>query len=135
MARAKSSVTVLATNTVSASVSTASADATPSRRNTAAATMPSTTGPRKLRRRLSSEARRHAMSGPTPIKKMSDRKSGMFTELKNGAPTLTFTPRTASDRSGTLWIVRPLVEGSAATRKTLFKRKVDSRETTESSVP
>ena len=73
------------------------------------------------------------MSGPTPIKKMSDRKSGMFTELKNGAPTLTFTPRTASDRSGNT--VPKNTVNAAATRKTLFKRKVDSRETTESSVP
>ena len=65
-----------------------------------AATMPAATGFRKLRRRLSAEARRHAMSGPTPIRKSRARKTGMLTRLKNGAPTLTLTPRSASESSG-----------------------------------
>src|SRR2546429_2201819 len=84
-------------------------------------------GPTKLRRRLSSDARRHAMSGPTPIRKISPRKRGMLTELKNGAPTLTLTPRTASERSGNT-VPKKTVK-AAATSMTMFRRNADSRDT------
>ena len=57
----------------------------------------------------------------------------MLTRLKKGAPTLILTPRTASDRSGKT-VPKKTVK-AAATRKRLFRRKVDSRETTESSTP
>src|ERR1044071_7003803 len=43
----------------------------------------------KLRFRLSQEARRQAIIGPTAIKKTRNKKSGTVTELKYGAPTLT----------------------------------------------
>src|SRR5439155_822442 len=95
----------------------AGVDRTPTRCSTAAATRPIATGPRKLRVRLSIEARRQAMSGPTPIRKMSERKRGTFTWLKNGAPTLTLTPRIASLRSGKT--VPKKTVNAAATRKTL----------------
>jgi hypothetical protein len=95
--------------------------------------MPITRGRRKLRRRFSEEARRQAMSGPTPIRKMRARKIGMLTRLKNGAPTLTFVPFTASESSGNT-VPKKTVK-AAATRKRLFRRKADSRETIESSSP
>jgi hypothetical protein len=58
--------------------------------------MPASTGLTKFRRRLSSEARRQAMSGPTPIRNRRPRKSGMLMVLKYGPPTLTFSCHTAS---------------------------------------
>jgi hypothetical protein len=48
------------------------------------------------RRRFDTDARRHAMSGPTPVRKSSSRPSGTFTVLKKGGPTVIFVPRTAS---------------------------------------
>ena len=133
VARTRSTVIVAVTNTTRASVSTAIVERTPRSRNTAAAAMPTAIGPRKLRERLSSDARRQAMSGPTPIRKISPRNSGTFTWLKNGAPTLTFTPRTASESSGKT-VPKKTVK-AAATSSTLLSRKADSRETTESSSP
>jgi len=91
---------VPATKTTSAMAVSTSALPTPSARISAATTMPASTGLRKLRLRFSADARRHAMSGPTPIRKRRARKIGILTKLKKGAPTLILTPRTASDRSG-----------------------------------
>ncbi len=122
-----------ATKTVVANVSAASSERTPSANAAAAATIPSATGQRKLRLRLSRDARRQAISGPTPIRKISDRKSGKLTWLKKGAPTLTLTPRTASESNGNT--VPKKTVNAAATRNTLFKRNADSRETIESSSP
>ena len=122
-----------ATKTVSASVSTAMADRTPSAKKPAAATTPTSTGARKFRRRLSSEARRQAINGPTPMRKMSARKSGTLTWLKNGAPTETFTPRATSERSGKT-VPKKTVKVTA-TSSTLLRRKADSRDTIESSAP
>jgi hypothetical protein len=133
VARARSSAIVAATKTVSVSDSTASVERTPTSRKTAAAAIPTATGHTKLRFRLSSDARRQAMSGPTPIRNRSPRKSGTLTWLKNGAPTLTFTPRSASDRSGKT-VPKNTVK-VAATSSTLLSRNADSRETTESSSP
>ena len=93
--------------------------------------MPAMTGFRKFRRRLSAEARRQAMSGPTPIRKSKARKTGILTRLKKGAPTLTLTPRTASDSSGNT-VPKKTVK-VAARNRTLLSRKADSRETAESS--
>src|SRR6266508_3930414 len=61
------------------------------------------------------------------------RKTGMLTRLKKGAPTLILTPRTASEMSGKT-VPKKTVK-VAATRNRLFRRKVDSLETTESSTP
>ncbi len=55
----------------------------------------------------------------------------MFTRLKNGAPTLTFWPFTASESSGNT-VPKNTVK-AAAIRKRLFRRKADSREKIESS--
>ena len=57
----------------------------------------------------------------------------MFTRLKKGAPTLTLVPRKASERSGKM-VPKKTVK-LAATRKTLLRRKADSRERIESSSP
>src|SRR5439155_20948121 len=57
-------------------------------------------GQRKLRLKLSHDALRHAMMGPTPMRKTNKRKSGTVTELKKGAPTLTWTPANASESNG-----------------------------------
>jgi hypothetical protein len=46
--------------------------------------------------RFATEARRHAMSGPIPVRASSRSPSGTFTVLKKGAPTVIFEPRTAS---------------------------------------
>ena len=62
-----------------------------------------------------------------PMRKSRPRKSGMFTWLKNGAPTLTLTPRTASERSGNT-VPKKTVK-AAAIRRRLLSRKADSRET------
>src|SRR5713226_4163874 len=88
-------------------------------------------GQRKLRLRLSHEALRQAIMGPTPMRKTSKRKSGTITELKYGAPTLTCTPATASERSGKI-VPRNIVK-RADTSTMLFKRNADSRLTIESS--
>jgi hypothetical protein len=124
---------VAVTNTTSAMQRSTSALPTPSAHSTTAATTPASTGLRKLRRRLSAEARRQAMSGPTPMRKRRPRKRGMFTRLKKGAPTLTLVPRRASDRSGKM-VPKKTVK-LAATRNTLLRRNADSRETIESSSP
>src|SRR5712692_9479093 len=106
---------------------------TPNSLITPAAPMPARTGLRKFRFRFSAEARRQAMRGPTPMRKRRARKMGIFTRLKKGAPTLTLTPRTASDSSGKT-VPKKTVK-VAAIRKRLFRRKTDSRETAESSSP
>ena len=106
---------------------------TPKTRRAAAATTPASTGVRKFRFRFCAEARRQAMSGPTPIRKSRARKMGMLTRLKKGAPTLTLIPRMASESRGNT-VPKKTVK-VAAMRKRLFRRKADSRETTESSSP
>ena len=57
----------------------------------------------------------------------------MLTRLKKGAPTLTLIPRMASESRGNT-VPKNTVK-VAAMRKRLFRRKADSRETTESSSP
>ncbi len=58
---------------------------------------------------------------------------GMLTRLKNGAPTLIFSPRIASDRSGKM-VPKNTVK-AAAIRNRLFSRNMDSRDRRESSSP
>src|ERR671923_1397924 len=84
-----------------------------------------TAGQRKFRLRLSQEARRHAMIGPIPIRKTSKRKSGTVTELKYGAPTLTWTPAIASESKGKM-VPRKMVK-RAETKTILFSKNADSR--------
>src|SRR5215207_8714768 len=88
-------------------------------------------GQTKLRFKLSQEARRQAMMGPTPIKKTKKRNNGTVTVLKYGAPTLTCAPATASEIKGK--IVPRKIVNSADTRTILLSRNADSRLTMESS--
>src|SRR5208282_6122612 len=92
---------------------------------------PPARGQAKLRRRLSSEVRRQASSGPTPVKNSRKRPMGMFTLLKKGAPTLILLPVKASEMTGKS--VPQRTAKQAARRIKLLKRKLDSRETMESS--
>ena len=39
-------------------------------------------------------------NGPTPVRNNKTNPMGAFTLLKNGAPTVIFSPRMASDRTG-----------------------------------
>src|SRR5713101_2346064 len=124
---------VLATKTTRAMAVSTRTLPTPNSLITPAAPMPARTGLRKFRFRFSAEARRQAMRGPTPMRKRRAMKIGIFTRLKKGAPTLTLTPRTASESSGKT-VPKKTVK-VAAIRKRLFRRKTDSRETAESSSP
>src|SRR5262249_54783225 len=93
-------------------------------------TSPSNTGHRKLRLRLLHDARRQAINGPTPIRNRSTSPSGAFTRLKNGGPTVIFTPRTASEITGK--IVPQNTANAIPTRIKLLSRKAASRERIES---
>src|SRR6201981_3377062 len=85
--------------------------------------------PWKLRLMLSVEVLRHASNGPTPVRNINIRPSGIFTLLKNGAPTLIREPVNHSDNT------RKSVPESTATYATsntkLLNRKLDSRDTNE----
>src|SRR5580704_8340887 len=92
---------------------------------------PTIKGHAKFRFRLSTEVLRHASSGPTPVRKRRSSPIGMFTLLKNGAPTLILEPESASDKTG------KSVPERTATHETnrikLLNKKLDSRETRASS--
>src|SRR5579863_9564493 len=95
------------------------------------ASNPPAKGHAKLRFRASKDVLRQASSGPTPVS--SSRKSaiGTFTLLKKGAPTLILLPCTHSESTGKS--VPHNTAKQAASRMRLLKRKLDSRETRESS--
>src|SRR3972149_229695 len=103
---------------------------TPSANNTAPMARETIPGIRKFFRRLPREDFRQAKSGPTPVRNSSSSPMGMFTLLKKGAPTLIFTPCTASEITGNN--VPQSTEKQAASNKRLLKRKLLSRETSES---
>src|SRR5882672_2040732 len=76
----------------------------------------------KLRFRLSVEVFRQARSGPTPVRNSNSNPIGIFTLLKNGAPTLILSPVNHSENTG------KSVPESTATHATrsirLLKRKL-----------
>ena len=81
-------------------------------------------------RRLRSDARRQAITGPTPISRISGRPNATTKKLKNGALTVIFSPVTASEMSGN---VTPHSTANARpTNSRLLNRKVASRETSDS---
>ena len=88
-------------------------------------------GTRKFFRRLAREVLRQAKSGPTPVRNSKSRPMGMLTLLKKGAPTLILTPWTASEITGNN--VPQSTAKQAASNSRLLNRKLDSRETSESS--
>src|SRR5215467_2077164 len=90
-------------------------------------TKPATVGQRKFLRKLSPDVLRHASRGPTPVRNSKRSPSGIFTLLKNGAPTLMRFPVNHSEKTGNKVPERIAMQ---ATRRTkLLKRKLDSRET------
>src|ERR1700674_1026590 len=97
----------------------------------APAIRPINNGHPKLRLRLSSDVLRQASRGPTPVRNKSNKPMGIFTLLKNGVPTLIRSPVNHSLKTG------KSVPHSTAMQDTskikLLKRKLDSRETMESS--
>jgi len=54
----------------------------------------------KLRIILCEDVRRQTSKGPTPVKNKRTKPIGIFTWLKNGAPTVIFVPLTASEMTG-----------------------------------
>src|SRR6267142_1084203 len=98
----------------------------------AAVSTPAPAGMAKLRFRLSHEVLRQASSGPRPVS--SSRKSaiGTFTRLKNGGPTVTFSPWTASESNGNSVPHRTAKHDARKTR--LLNKKLDSRESSDSSL-
>src|ERR1700756_1629080 len=99
-------------------------------------TTPTTSAPidghKKLRFKLSSEVLRHASSGPTAVSNRSKRATGMATLLKKGGPTVTLVPCTHSERMGNS--VPHSTVKHAITKSRLLNRKLDSRETSASSL-
>src|ERR1700720_3030955 len=104
---------------------------TPNAKKTTPASNATIRGQPKLRFRLSVEVLRQASNGPTPVRNKSSNPIGMFTLLKNGAPTLMREPENHSENTGNS------VPESTAMQETskikLLKRKLDSREIMESS--
>src|SRR5262250_2472109 len=94
-------------------------------------TTPKMLGHLKLRSRLSADVLRHASSGPTPVRNSSSKPSGMLTLLKNGAPTLMREPVNHSENTGNSVPESTATQATSSTR--LLNRKLDSRETSESS--
>src|SRR5438552_10487601 len=99
---------------------------------TTAATSAITVGARKFRFTLSNEVLRHASMGPTPVSTSRNRPMGIFTLLKNGGPTVTLCPCTHSLRMGKSVPHSTAKHETSSTR--LLKRKLDSRETSDSSL-
>src|SRR5262249_27340799 len=97
----------------------------------APAASPPTAGPPKFRRKLAAEVLRQASNGPTPVKKSKKSPIGRLTLLKKGAPTLILFFVIHSDRTGN--IVPESTATHATSRIRLLKRKLDSREASESS--
>src|ERR1700680_4712699 len=85
-----------------------------------------TVGVAKVLASESREERRHAISGPTPIRKIKASASGALTLLKNGGPTVILTPRTASDSTGNN--VPQKTAKAIPTSTRLLKRKAASRD-------
>src|SRR4030095_3508085 len=87
-------------------------------------------GHRKFRFRLLVDALRHARSGPTPVKNSKKTAIGTLTLLKNGGPTVTLSPVTASERTGNM--VPQKIAKQDASRIRLLNMKLLSRETIDS---
>ncbi len=89
-------------------------------------------GKRKFRFRLSIDVLRQASSGPSAVSSSSMSATGTFTRLKNGGPTVTLVPCTASLSTGNS--VPHNTVKQATSRIRLLNRKLDSRETSDSSL-
>jgi hypothetical protein len=97
----------------------------------AAVTTIAAVGHRNCRFRFCGLARRHAISGPMPVSSSSSSPSGTFTWLKNGGPTVTLVPRTASEMTGNS--VPHSTANAMTIRIRLLNRNAASRLTMDSS--
>src|SRR5271154_4935582 len=95
------------------------------------ATTPPPSGHAKFLRNASKDVLRQASRGPTPVRRSKNSAIGTVTLLKNGGPTLILLPCTHSDSTGNS--VPHKIAKQAASSTRLLKRKLDSRETSESS--
>src|ERR1700722_5706999 len=86
----------------------------------------------KLREMLSIEVLRQASSGPSAVSNRSSSATGIFTRLKNGGPTVTLVPCTHSERTGKSVPHRTVKQATSSKR--LLNKKLDSRETSDSSL-
>src|SRR5439155_17448293 len=89
-------------------------------------------GTAKFRLKLSSDVFRQESKGPNAVRTKRPRKIGMVTRLKNGGPTVTLVPCTHSDKRGKRVPHRMVKHAASSSR--LLNRKLDSRETTASSL-
>src|SRR5215467_4874891 len=89
-------------------------------------------GNRKFRLMLSIEVLRQASSGPTAVSRSNKSAMGTITRLKNGGPTVTLCPCTQSERIGNR--VPQSTVKQAARSSRLLNRKLDSRDTSDSSL-
>src|ERR1700690_2607516 len=89
-------------------------------------------GNKKLRFRLSTDVLRQASSGPTAVSNIRRRANGMAARLKKGGPTVTLWPWTHSERMGKKVPQRMVKQTTSRSR--LLNRKLDSRETSDSSL-
>src|SRR5438270_1895336 len=85
----------------------------------------------KLRFRLSSEVLRQASNGPMAVSSNKKMAMGTFTRLKNGGPTVTLCPSTASVSNGNSVPQSTAKQEASNTR--LLNKKLDSREINDSS--
>src|ERR1700677_4593551 len=81
---------------------------------------------------LLKDALRHASSGPMPVSRRRKRPMGSATRLKKGAPTVTLLPCTYSEMMGNRVPHKIVKQAASSTR--LLNRKLDSRETSDSSL-
>src|ERR1700674_4712587 len=121
---------VLVTKTQSIKHTSEKNSRTPSANIAAPASKAMSRGQPKLRFKLSVEVLRHASKGPTPVRKRSRRPMGIFTLLKNGAPTLMREPENHSENTGNKVPESTAIHDTSKIK--LLKRKLDSRETIES---
>src|SRR5512133_236303 len=84
----------------------------------------------KLRRRLSIEVRRQANNGPTPVRRRRKRPIGTIRRLYQSASSEILSPVAHSEMTGKS--VPQRTAKQLARRIRLLKRKLDSRETTDS---
>src|SRR5690242_18978308 len=85
----------------------------------------------KLRRRLSTEVRRHENSGPTPVRNSRNSPIGTISRLYQSASREILSPVAHSEMTGNR--VPQRTAKQLASRMRLLNRKLDSRETTDSS--
>ena len=85
----------------------------------------------KFLRRLSIDVRRHANSGPTPVRNSRNRPIGTISRLNQTASRLIFSLENFSESTGNM--VPQSTAKQLASRIRLLNRKLDSRETTLSS--